>query len=179
MRKTADYADKQPVALAPFSRELLPQPLWSCHADRQIIIIFRESEISDHKAAAASVRDQRERKRLVAVCVVCGISKHTQSQQETAKNCHAKHRLTTQLILSKTYNPTTVGFNTGIFEREFSFRVFFSTHPESNVIPLRMAVKKEKLFEFERTRVELIISSLQCKKLCMVSAFDDSSAFEH
>ena len=39
----------------------------------------------------------------------CSISKNTQSQQETAKKCHAKHRLTTQLILSKTYNPTTVG----------------------------------------------------------------------
>ena len=54
----------QLVALARYTRELLPQPLWSCMKIFQTLINCPKIKFSDHKAAAAAVR--RRRKRLVA-----------------------------------------------------------------------------------------------------------------
>ena len=54
----------QLVALARYTRELLPQPLWSCMKKFQTLINCPKIKFSDHKAAAGAVR--RRRKRLVA-----------------------------------------------------------------------------------------------------------------
>ena len=50
--------------LSPFTRELLPQPLWSCMKIFQTLTNCPKIKFSDHKAAAGAVR--RRRKRLVA-----------------------------------------------------------------------------------------------------------------
>ena len=50
--------------LSPFTRELLPQSLWSCMKIFQTLINCPKIKFSDHKAAAGAVR--RRRKRLVA-----------------------------------------------------------------------------------------------------------------
>ena len=72
--KNADHADasfrsrssslSQLVALARYTRELLPQPLWSCMKIFQTLTNCPKIKFSDHKAAAGAVR--RRRKRLVA-----------------------------------------------------------------------------------------------------------------
>ena len=54
----------QLVALARYTRELLPQPLWSCMKIFQTLTNCPKIKFSDHKAAAGAVR--RRRKRLVA-----------------------------------------------------------------------------------------------------------------
>ena len=54
--------------LSPFTRELLPQPLWSCMTKFQTLINCPKIKFSDHKAAAGAVRRRR-------ICVISGFSR--------------------------------------------------------------------------------------------------------
>ena len=98
----------QLVALARYTRELLPQPLWSCMKIFQTLINCPKIKFSDHKAAAGAVR--RRRKRLVAagcrrewaravskpeglaiarVCVVCVFFQRCPKPEENFNNLPA------------------------------------------------------------------------------------------
>ena len=78
--------------LSPFTRELLPQPLWSCMKIFQTLTNCPKIKFSDHKAAAGAVR--RRRKRLVAagvarVCVVCVFFQRCPKPEENFNNLPA------------------------------------------------------------------------------------------
>ena len=89
--KTQTTQTGQRVALAPFSRELLPQPLWRCQ--KELPIYF-----SDHKASAAAVR--RRRKRLVAagdsprLRCLCFFPKVSKSESQKLLNLRAEKKNT-------------------------------------------------------------------------------------
>ena len=93
----------QLVALARYTRELLPQPLWSCMKIFQTHINCPKIKFSDHKAAAGAVR--RRRKRLVAAgCKPASVwsvffSKSVQSRKKTSIIYTKNH------IFDNTFNP--------------------------------------------------------------------------
>ena len=108
--------DAQLVALARYTRELLPQPLWSCMKVFQTLINCPKIKFSDHKAAAGAVR--RRRKRLVAAGCKPASALSASFQRYpnpyiVINNSHV--RLTycalfgNNLLLIKTYIPSTEG----------------------------------------------------------------------
>ena len=100
----------QLVALARYTRELLPQPLWSCMKIFQTLTNCPKIKFSDHKAAAGAVR--RRRKRLVAAgCKPASawsavFTKGVQSQSKLSSFTHRITIPTTPLTQQKTYIPT-------------------------------------------------------------------------